>query len=269
VFDEFREVWAADFEFVAQPGCRPEPVCMVARELRSGRTIKLWRGEFVPVPPFPVGDDTLFVAYYASAELGCFRALGWPMPARILDLFTEFRAHLNYVQAAKEYRRSKAQGFGLIDALTHFGLDNIGATEKRSMIDIILRGPPWTEQERAVILDYCESDVVALARRFPALAPHIDLPRALLRGRYMAAASAIEYTGVPIDVEMLDAAAPTTQPAFSRAPPIATAGALNNAPKRLDKRISNPLASENALRINGLRGYVATCCIYSVLGVGL
>jgi DNA polymerase I len=204
VLDQFREIWAADFEFVAHPGARSEPVCMVARELRSGRTIKLWRGEFGPVPPFPVGDDTLFVAYYASAELGCFRALGWPMPARILDLFTEFRAHLNYVQAAKEYRRSKAQGFGLIDALTYFGLDNIGATEKRGMIDIILRGPPWTEQERADILDYCESDVIALDRLFPALAPHIDLPRALLRGRYMAAASAMEYAGVPIDVEMLE-----------------------------------------------------------------
>jgi DNA polymerase family A len=203
VFDEFREVWAADFEFVAQPGERPEPVCMVARELRSGRTIKLWRGEFGPAAPFPVGDDTLFTAFYASAELGCFRALGWPMPTRILDLFTEFRAHLNYVQAARGYRRHKAQGFGLIDALTYFGLDNIGVTEKRSMIDIILRGPPWTEQERADILAYCASDVAALDRLFPALAPHIDLPRALLRGRYMAAASAMEYTGVPIDTEML------------------------------------------------------------------
>ena len=31
----------------------------------------------------------------------------------------------------------------------------------------------------------------------------IDLPRALLRGRYMAAAAAIEWNGVPIDTEML------------------------------------------------------------------
>ena len=33
--------------------------------------------------------------------------------------------------------------------------------------------------------------------------PCIDLPRALLRGRYMAAASAMEHHGVPIDVETL------------------------------------------------------------------
>ena len=31
--------------------------------------------------------------------------------------------------------------------------------------------------------------------------PQIDLPRALLRGRYMAAAAAMEHTGTPIDVE--------------------------------------------------------------------
>jgi hypothetical protein len=32
------------------------------------------------------------------------------------------------------------------------------------------------------------------------MAPHLDLPRALLRGRYIAAASAMEHNGVPIDV---------------------------------------------------------------------
>ena len=37
----------------------------------------------------------LFVAYYAPAELSCFLALGWPLPARILDLYIEFRAETN------------------------------------------------------------------------------------------------------------------------------------------------------------------------------
>ena len=35
--------------------------------------------------------------------------------------------------------------------------------------------------------------------------PHIDLPRAFLRGRYMAAVAAMESNGVPIDVEQLAA----------------------------------------------------------------
>ena len=49
------------------------------------------------------------------------------------------------------------------------------------------------------ILDYCQSDVDALVRLFERMAPEIDLPRALLRGRYMAAA-AMEWEGVPVDV---------------------------------------------------------------------
>src|SRR5262249_23895377 len=57
---------------------------------------------------------------------------------------------------------------------------------------------------REEILNYCESDVVALERLLPAMAPGIDLPRALLRGRYMAAAAAMEHAGTPIDMSMLD-----------------------------------------------------------------
>jgi hypothetical protein len=54
------------------------------------------------------------------------------------------------------------------------------------------------------LLSYCESDVVAVAKLLPAMLPQIDVQRALLRGRYMAAVSAIESTGIPIDVEILD-----------------------------------------------------------------
>ncbi len=66
---------------------------MVARERRTGETLRVWADELEAMflPPFPIGPDSLFVAYYASAELGCFPALGWPMPARVLDLFCEFR----------------------------------------------------------------------------------------------------------------------------------------------------------------------------------
>src|SRR5438093_1376155 len=89
----FREIWLCDFEFHAPDGERPSPLCLVAREFRSGRLLRYWTDEMsdLSCPPFPVGPDSLFVAYYASAELGCFLALDWPMPARVLDLFAEFR----------------------------------------------------------------------------------------------------------------------------------------------------------------------------------
>ena len=190
----YREVWAVDFEFTAPLGERPTPICMVARE-RSGRTIRLWKDELTPSPPFSLGPDNLFVAFYASAELGCFKFLNWPKPANILDLFIEFRDRTNGL--------ATPAGAGLVGALTYFGLDSIGATEKDEMRNIAIRGGPFTESEREGLLNYCESDVIALERLLAAMLPRIDLPRALLRGRFMAAAAAMEWNGVPIDVATL------------------------------------------------------------------
>lgn len=196
----FREVWAVDFEFDAARGERPIPICMVAQELRSGQSLRLWANQLGPRPPFPVTADALFIAFYASAELTCFKVLDWPMPARILDLFVEFRNSTNRLQQ----KGAKPIESSLLAALTAHGLDTIGAIEKQEMRSLILRGGPWSKEERAAILDYCESDVAALVRLLPAMLPRIDLPRALLRGRYMAAVAAMEHAGVPIDVPTLE-----------------------------------------------------------------
>ena len=200
-----RAIVAVDFEFefgghaipedAGRSGERPRPVCMVAKELRTGQEWRIWRGEFGPEPPFPIGPGDLFVAYYASAELGCFRALGWPKPANILDLYVEFRDRTNGLEPPA--------GSGLIGALTYFGLDTIGALEKDELRRLILAGGPWSDSDRSAILDYCASDIYALERLLLAMLPRVDLPRALLRGRFMAAAAAMEWNGVPIDVETL------------------------------------------------------------------
>jgi hypothetical protein len=142
----------------------------------------------------------LFCAYYASAEIGCHFALGWPPPARILDLYTEFRALTNGLPLVSSS--------GLIGALIYHGLDAIGTQEKHDMRELILRGGPWTAGEKAEILEYCASDVDSLARLLPAmLAAILDRPHGLghglLRGRGMAALARIECNGVPIDVANL------------------------------------------------------------------
>ena len=192
----YREIWLVDFEFEAGAGERPVPVCLCARELHSGRELRLWQDEFGPTPPYSTDANSIFVAYYASAELGCHLALGWPAPARILDLFTEFRCSTNGLTVPA--------GNGLIGALTSYGLDAIGASEKEDMRALVMRGGPWTAEERQEVLNYCMSDVDALARLLPVMAPRIDLPRALLRGRYMGAAARMEYAGVPIDTDTLN-----------------------------------------------------------------
>src|SRR5262245_32530775 len=113
----YREIVLVDTEFETGIGERPVPVCIVAMELRSGRTFRIFRGEFGAAPPYATGHDVLFVAYYASAELGCYRALGWSMPERILDLFCEFRDRTNGLPTPA--------GTGLLGALTFFGLDGL------------------------------------------------------------------------------------------------------------------------------------------------
>jgi hypothetical protein len=192
------EVWAVDFEFAAPLGERPTPLCVVARELRSGRIVQQWlaEGDALEAPPYPTGPEALFVAYYASAELGCHIALDWPMPARILDLYAEFRCLTSGLVVPC--------GRGLLGALAYFGLPALAAAEKESLRQLAIRGGPYTDTERTSLIDYCQSDVDALVRLLPAMLPDIDLPRALLRGRYMAAASRMEWGGVPLDVTALD-----------------------------------------------------------------
>lgn len=194
--DRFEEVWLLDFEFRAPDGQRPAPLCVVAREWRSGQLVRLWRDELASSPPIDIGPSTLFVAFYASAELGCHLALGWPMPANILDLYAEFRCLTSGLAVPC--------GHGLLGALAYHGLPAIDAADKDTMRQLALRGEPYTDGERLALLNYCQSDVDGLARLLPAMLSTIDLPRALLRGRYMAAAARMEWNGIRVDTEALD-----------------------------------------------------------------
>jgi DNA polymerase I len=193
----YRETWLVDFEFSTTPGEHPDVRCMVARELKTDRTLRIWEDDLkiMACPPFSVGPDVLYVAYYASAEMGCHISLGWPLPENLLDLYTEFRNLRNGVYVPS--------GYSLLGALTFYGLDSLEAVGKKEMRNLAIRGGPYKEEEKIALLNYCESDVAALSRLMPKMLPQIHLERALLRGRYMKATARIESTGVPIDVEML------------------------------------------------------------------
>ena len=193
----YEEVVLFDTEFGCPDGGRAEPRCLVYRELGSGRLGRVWLDGAAPAaPPYRTGADTLFVAYYASAELGCHLALGWPLPARVLDLYAEFRNLTNGL--------TTPHGRGLLGALAHFGLHAMDTVEKEEMRALALRGGPYAADERAALLDYCQSDVDALARLLPAILARIDLPRAVgFRGRYAAAVARMEWAGVPIDTDVL------------------------------------------------------------------
>ena len=171
MIEQFREIWLVDFEFQTLPGERPVPLCLVAREFLSDRLLRVWldgdrtlQGE--TGLPFDVGPQSLFVAYYASAELGCHLVLDWPLPERVLDLYCEFRNQTNGCPVSC--------GNGLLGALAYFGLPAIGASEKAEFRDLALRGGPFTESERNGLLDYCQTDVDALKQLLPKMQPTMN-----------------------------------------------------------------------------------------------
>ena len=203
LFELFEEVWLHDFEFIAQPGERPDVVCLVAHELRSGRTLRLWRDQLGPQPPYRTDRNVLFVNFAATAECACHLALGWPMPARVLDLSPVFRNLTN--------GRYAPEGKGLLGALRYFHLDAIGTKQKDAMRDRIIKGWPFTPEEQQQILLYCESDVDALRRLLERMLPEIEYPRtrnsselgnALYHGEFAAASALMEHRGVPIDMKI-------------------------------------------------------------------
>jgi hypothetical protein len=172
------------------------PTCVCSKDLISGTKWETWCiGESNVTPPFPLDETTLLIAYNASAECRTFKALSWPMPVRILDLFAEFCDHRN--------GRDGDGARSLLAALEHFGLDSIGAVHKEQMIKLILRGPPFTAAERREILDYCWSDVDSLERLLPAMLPNIEWKGALVRGRYACAVASMEAAGIPVNAALL------------------------------------------------------------------
>lgn len=192
----FREIVVVDFEYQQRDGEPPQPRCVVARELGSGRLTRVWlEGRTCPEPPYQLGDDDLFVAFFASAELGCHLALGWPMPRRVLDLYVEFKNMTN--------GRVVQCGHGLLGALAHFGIDAMDAAEKKGMRELAMSDGPFSEEQRRALTDYCQVDVDMTSKLLHAMAPHLDMSRALIRGRYMCAVAMMEHTGVPIDVDIL------------------------------------------------------------------
>ena len=139
---------------------------MVARELLSNRLLRLWQDDLVGAPPpFGTGDDILFVAYFASAEIGCFLELGWPVPTRILDLFTEFRNEHN--------GEALPLGNGLLSALSQHGFSGITSAQKEEERALVMRGGPWSDDERRRILDYCQTDVDPLGALMERMLPAI------------------------------------------------------------------------------------------------
>jgi hypothetical protein len=186
----YRRVLFEDFEYATSAGDRPRPVCRTLIDWRSGSVERSWLwGETSPHTD-PSADD-LYVSYHVPAELCCRLVLGWPLPPNVIDLCVEYKRLMN--------GHGNGMGRGLLAALLSHGIDAAQFADKHDMQMLAARGGPYSDRQRADLLDYNERDVRALEKLFPAMLPRIDLPRALLRGRYMVQVSRIEHNGVPVN----------------------------------------------------------------------
>jgi hypothetical protein len=188
----FAKTWLADFEFCQPDGEAPQVHCMVAREYRTKELILMWFDEPVECP---FGEDDLIVAYYASAEVNCFLQLGWDVPKHILDLFVEFKNI--------QYGRAPTGGWGLLNACHHYGITTGISAEAKDGFRQMAQQRDFTAEETEELINYCQSDVDTTFKLLEKMEPEIDLPRALIRGKYMAAVAQMERTGIPMDTVTL------------------------------------------------------------------
>ena len=131
----FKNIFVIDFEFIADSVEKSKPACIVAHEIISGETKKVWlegNDPFTLKPPYLMGETDLFVAYFSSAEWGCHLALNWPLPVNVVDLYPEFRKITNGLPGISK---------SLLGACRQSGIAAIAESEKESARQRIIHAP--------------------------------------------------------------------------------------------------------------------------------
>jgi|WetSurMetagenome_2_1015567.scaffolds.fasta_scaffold10609_4 DNA polymerase I len=200
-WSDFEEIWVVDYEFHFSTAGRgeggiPIPICYCAKEIISGREIRQWIDNDTQIlPEYMKNENGLFLAYASVAEMSCHVALNIPFPSYMIDLFTEFLLIHN--------GRYKI-GNSLLNACEQYEIVGGDAPYKDTMRDLILSKSTFTEEEKSNILEYCFEDVYLTCELFEKLKDKIDVPHALLRGRYTYSIAKIENTGIPINMDLFN-----------------------------------------------------------------
>jgi DNA polymerase-1 len=178
-----------DFEFISKSGERPKVLCC-AYKIDGEPTRVLWHDELGPTPPYPIGDDTLVISF-TQAEWSCHLALGWKLPKHIVDLNCELRLASNGLKLPA--------GQSLLGFCRWLGIEAGDAAVKDAVRNRIIKGGPFTPEEKAMIIKYAASDVDVLALLFALVEPQLDIDRALYRGDWSWVSALMENRGVPIN----------------------------------------------------------------------
>jgi DNA polymerase I-like protein with 3'-5' exonuclease and polymerase domains len=197
----YPHVLCLDTEFRTQ-GDPHRGWCLCGVELRNGREFKLWLDGCLVVPPFPLDDSTLFVAFVAGADVATLRVYGWSMPARIFDLFQEFRLVSNTGQRSDPH--------SLEEAAVYYGITMMDHAAKKHMQQEAQERTVWPPELQQQLVDYCFKDALATARVFLCVLAQwleihagqeeVALHHALRRGRFAAVMAETELRGIPFSM---------------------------------------------------------------------
>jgi DNA polymerase-1 len=196
-FDRFETIYDCDFEFRQDVNHLPVPVAFFAKEQRTGTEFGPFdRKELLKMrsAPFPTGRASLVTSYSIVAELSCFKVLDWQRPHNAMCTYFETCAAIN----GMDFEGLEERRPGLIEACDLFGLPHVSTkAHKDFMRKLILENEEYTSEHWALMADYVKEDVFDSITLMRALAPMIDVPAALYRGRYGTPVAAMEALGIP------------------------------------------------------------------------
>jgi DNA polymerase-1 len=201
-FDRFDAAWQIDFEFRQDANHRPVPVSFFGKEYRTGTEFgPLNRDEILKLrrAPFDTARP-LVTSYSIVAELSCFKVLGWPFPENVLCTYIETAAAINGLDIAGLLKKRPK----LTEACDLFDIEHIVTRASKDVLyGTVLENENYTEEQERVIAEGNRADVLLEGRLFERLAPIINVPAALHRGRYAKGVADMEHRGIPISLPHL------------------------------------------------------------------
>ena len=178
------------------------PVSLFCKEYRTGAEIgPLDRDEILKLRRAPFDTArALMTSYSIVAELACFKVLGWPMPENVLCTYFETCAAINGLDIVGLIKKRPK----LTEACDLFGIEHtVTRASKDSLYETVLEHEIYTEEQLREIAEGNKADVLLEGRLLEFLAPTINVPAALHRGRYAKAVVDMEHRGIPISLPHL------------------------------------------------------------------
>ena len=205
--NKFKKIVVVDTEFqsdISNSYCT-KALCAVYKDLKTEQTLKIWDYEENNLAQHHFDfEETLFVCFYATAEVGYFLKQLMGRPPYIFDCWTEY---------AKLYKNNR--DLSLLAASTAYSYPNpISKEEKEKFRDMCIKQNTWNKKEREEILNYCEGDVLMNEHVFYKVLNDLEnicgndyetlLEQAMARGQSMACYAKVTNNGMSIDIPKLN-----------------------------------------------------------------